>query len=256
MPFVAYIAVAMIAISGIVLELDWVTRPKIDAGQSVQTASEPAPAKAPAAKADGPNVALSPVYPANHNTTATADAEPADPAPSAAPLISPPPSIVSMPAANTPAIVPPAEAAAGAPQAIPTRAAVPVVPPIAVPVAAASTPSPPAAQPLAKQTQNQCDVQACASAYQSFRASDCTYQPFAGERRVCDSAPGIRRTIASTPDEPNRDAAARKLSKDAELARASRRVKEITEQDAADDDPELPDAGSRVIVIRRDDPRW
>lgn len=30
-----------------------------------------------------------------------------------------------------------------------------------------------------------CDVQACASAYRSFRASDCSFQPFDGPRRLC-----------------------------------------------------------------------
>jgi hypothetical protein len=32
-----------------------------------------------------------------------------------------------------------------------------------------------------------CDVAACAARYSSFRASDCTYQPFDGPRRVCGS---------------------------------------------------------------------
>jgi len=30
-----------------------------------------------------------------------------------------------------------------------------------------------------------CNIAACSAAYRSFRASDCTYQPFDGERRVC-----------------------------------------------------------------------
>ncbi len=30
-----------------------------------------------------------------------------------------------------------------------------------------------------------CDVNACTNAYRSFRASDCTYQPYEGERRLC-----------------------------------------------------------------------
>lgn len=30
-----------------------------------------------------------------------------------------------------------------------------------------------------------CDVSACASAYRSFRASDCTFQPYGGSRRLC-----------------------------------------------------------------------
>lgn len=31
-----------------------------------------------------------------------------------------------------------------------------------------------------------CDYRACASAYRSFQASDCTYQPFSGPRQICD----------------------------------------------------------------------
>jgi hypothetical protein len=30
-----------------------------------------------------------------------------------------------------------------------------------------------------------CNIDRCAKAYKSFRASDCTYQPFEGERRLC-----------------------------------------------------------------------
>jgi hypothetical protein len=30
-----------------------------------------------------------------------------------------------------------------------------------------------------------CNVQACEAAYRSFTASDCTYQPFDGPRRLC-----------------------------------------------------------------------
>lgn len=49
-----------------------------------------------------------------------------------------------------------------------------------------------AAQPEAAASNNRCDVQACASAYKSFRASDCTYQPYDGPRRVCSKAPEQR----------------------------------------------------------------
>lgn len=31
-----------------------------------------------------------------------------------------------------------------------------------------------------------CNVRACARSYRSFRASDCTYQPYQGERRMCE----------------------------------------------------------------------
>jgi 1A family penicillin-binding protein len=34
--------------------------------------------------------------------------------------------------------------------------------------------------------QPQCDQATCAATYQSFRSSDCTYQPYSGPRRLCD----------------------------------------------------------------------
>jgi 1A family penicillin-binding protein len=34
--------------------------------------------------------------------------------------------------------------------------------------------------------QLKCDLTACAAAYQSFRSSDCTYQPYSGSRRLCE----------------------------------------------------------------------
>lgn len=34
-------------------------------------------------------------------------------------------------------------------------------------------------------TSARCDVRACSRAYRSFRASDCTYRPYRGERRLC-----------------------------------------------------------------------
>ena len=59
---------------------------------------------------------------------------------------------------------------------------------------AAATPSPrPAAdnanallaQVAAEGAQLKCNARACASAYHSFQASDCTYQPNNGPRRLC-----------------------------------------------------------------------
>ena len=42
-------------------------------------------------------------------------------------------------------------------------------------------------------SRNRCDIQACAGAYRSFRANDCTYQPFdGGARRLCEKSPGQR----------------------------------------------------------------
>lgn len=46
--------------------------------------------------------------------------------------------------------------------------------------------SPQATKIPAQTAAAQCDVQACADAYQSFRASDCTYQPYNGPRKLCE----------------------------------------------------------------------
>jgi predicted negative regulator of RcsB-dependent stress response len=42
-----------------------------------------------------------------------------------------------------------------------------------------------AATVSAKPTEPQCNIDACAEAYRSFRVSDCTFQPFQGPRRLC-----------------------------------------------------------------------
>ena len=35
-------------------------------------------------------------------------------------------------------------------------------------------------------TPPQCNIQACSKAYRSFRASDCSFQPYSGPRRICE----------------------------------------------------------------------
>jgi hypothetical protein len=48
--------------------------------------------------------------------------------------------------------------------------------------------------------QPKCDVAACAAAYHSFRASDCTWQPYDGPRRICDKGHPPQTEAAATPD--------------------------------------------------------
>jgi BA14K-like protein len=96
----------------------------------------------------------------------------------APPAVRPPPAPVAVtPVAPTapigapivpPKLVAPAVPSAQAPIA-PTAAQAPDVPPIAAP----------------EPQQAQCNVDACTAAYRSFRASDCTYMPSAGQRRLC-----------------------------------------------------------------------
>ena len=72
-------------------------------------------------------------------------------------------------------------------------AAVPATPPAPIsqpaPLAPATVGAPaPSAAAASNQpaTQIMCNVSACASAYHSFRASDCSYQPRSGPRRRCE----------------------------------------------------------------------
>jgi hypothetical protein len=73
------------------------------------------------------------------------------------------------------------------------QAVVPASPPSPTDAAAPATrapaetplPAQPAQPAAAEAPAAHCDVNACASAYRSFRASDCTWQPNEGSRRLC-----------------------------------------------------------------------
>jgi hypothetical protein len=49
----------------------------------------------------------------------------------------------------------------------------------------------------------QCDIRACSSAYSSFRASDCTYQPYFGPRRLCEWGAPRRMTLSHAAESPD-----------------------------------------------------
>ncbi|MGC1622228.1 MAG: BA14K family protein [Pseudolabrys sp.] len=177
MQFLVYLTVLMVSVSTVLLEIHWLTTPPPQPKPIVRTAAAPSPAKP-----EGPNPALSPIYPKKSDTPQPAEsasmveaefvgaqksqAAPTDTSPSSIPAAAPP--------QNTPAETTGVatreeglrQAEAGAMTA--NRAAE-----RQEPVAVSTSPN------------NRCDIQACANAYQSFRASDCTYQPFEGARRFC-----------------------------------------------------------------------
>ena len=75
-------------------------------------------------------------------------------------------------------------------------------PPRRLPPAPVAVQAPPAAPEQAAAPPPQCDIDACAAAYVSFRASDCTWQPYEGPRRLCTKG------AADAPDAPAANAAA------------------------------------------------
>jgi hypothetical protein len=194
MPFLAYVAIILVSLGGILFEVNWLTSPKLDTKPAVQ-ASTAAPAKlaeATPAKSEAPIVPRSETAPPRN-------------------------------VAPTVTMVPPA------------------------PSVSAVTPAPPA---LAVSTNNKCDVAACSAAYQSFRASDCTFQPMEGPRKVCDRAPDTTQRAAAPARDMRVETVARRPGKDVELRAVERTVRRITAEEAGID----ADMGrSEVIMIDRRD---
>jgi hypothetical protein len=111
------------------------------------------------------------------------------------------PAKVQRAAASPAAAAAPVNAAAAAPIHAATAAPVNVAPP-AAPAKVAADAAPAFASRAQANTEdakteqapvttasmsapNHCAIDACSAAYRSFRASDCTYQPFDGSRRFC-----------------------------------------------------------------------
>lgn len=255
MQFLAYITVVLVSLGGILVELDWLTKPKLDTKSPVQVASTAVPIRA-APKVDGPNEGPSPVAtkkadadaqqanaPVADKAAETTGAASAVQASTAVPLTPIPFPSVAEAKADTKAETKADPALQPSTQSSP--------PPPAQAAAASSAPQPqPQTQPVpvAAKATNSCDVQGCASAYQSFRASDCTYQPMEGPRKVCEKAPAASQRAGAA----SRDPAVRKPGRDAELRDVERAVRRITTGDDADFRP----ARSQVIVIEQPGRDW
>ena len=228
MAFFVYIAILLVAISGILLELDWLTKPKLDTKSPLQTATAVLPSSPPASpKGEVAGDQLNPVYPkkldvgrvieppwrqqAETTGSVPPNSSPAEPvsSPVARPVAnannvaSPPPSNPqpqSVPTTTANAEQAKAEPNPPAPQSVPQ---VPP-PPAQVVVASPQDVAPPQATSVAPQNAvpqnanasvaapNKCDVHGCSAAYASFRTSDCTYQPYEGPRRICERPPAPR----------------------------------------------------------------
>jgi hypothetical protein len=242
MQFLVYLTVLMVSVSTVLLEVHWLTSPAPQPKPVIQATNRPVPVP----KAEGPNAALSPVYPKKLDATPPVDSASIAQAPNAVTDLhaasGPPPAARSNASAASPQrpaaetmgmaagnddIRQPAPTTNNLSQRVPQEATAPI-------------------------SNNRCDVQACAGAYKSFRASDCTYQSFEGPRRLCTKAP-VQRTAHGQREESER----RKWSKDFVYPRGVDRSTVGRRIDDGDDDNAADlDEGAIPIVIRRLGPRW
>ncbi|HEY8273562.1 MAG TPA: BA14K family protein [Pseudolabrys sp.] len=205
MQFLVYLTVLMVSVSTVLLEIHWLTTPAPQPKPAVQASAPP-----PRPKVDGPNAELSPVYPRK--------VEPVQPAPAQNNVQD---NVGPAAIGNTAAKAETAQKPVSETTGVATRsddsskiksAAVPDAQ-----NAQASAPQPKQTEPDgAAASNNRCDVQACASAYKSFRASDCTYQPFGGDRRVCGKAPEQRADREQRDERQRRSWSQREDSREAD----------------------------------------
>jgi len=249
MQFLVYLTVLMASVSTILLEVHWLTSPAPPAKPAIQASASP-----PTPKTEGPNAALSPVYPKKADAPPPADSvsnvqlSTAVAIPQAAPVPQPGAAAPEQQAAaqSTAAATPPQRPAAE------TTGTVTHEDDARLQAAGATNVSHQAVQETAAAPSgNRCDIQACTDAYKSFRASDCTYQSYEGPRRVCGKS-SVQRAAREQRDEATR----RKWSRNAyppDLDRPTvgRRIDNDDDEGAADFDDE-----SDQIVIRRLFRRW
>ena len=232
MQFLVYLTVLMVSISTVLLELHWLTSPAPQPKPAIQASAPPPP------KVEGPSAVLSPVYPKKAETVeTTANAQ--------QPLASQPQAQHAQ--AQQPQTMPQAETTGMATR--PENPAPSTSPPAQPSVHQAS-----AVPPESSASSNRCDIQACARTYRSFRASDCTYQPFdGGERRLC--AKGASNGARSASSEPTR-----RLSRDVEFRerepdRRTRVLPSDDEDDAMDADDSERDR-PRLFLFGSQRRRW
>lgn len=234
MPFLVYVVALAIAAGTLAFSVELVTRPNDEPTTKQIAAAPPAVrqisiARSTEADRGDPNNVLSPVYPAAPRKDLMPTTEAAPQNNTGAPN--------NTVAAKTVAAKPP-ETTGVAPKEINEPAPAPA------PQVAAAAPAPTASAVAApamasSAAPNSCAVAACGSAYRSFRASDCTYQPASGERKLCALTSSGMQQASTTPVAPQR----RAKSRDEELEDVARVVRRLPGPAANDDD--------RIVVIQR-----
>jgi hypothetical protein len=162
MSFILYVVVLVVSVTSVMMGLDWLSTPPPPIPESVQTVRTPA----------------KPVSPVKETASARTESAKSEPTQTAATTGAASPATVakvdavkqSDGATSAPA------GAAGNPQANEPDRTLSITTndgDVRGTDAQANAPVP------------RCDVQACAQRYRSFDASDCTFQPFDGPRRLC-----------------------------------------------------------------------
>ncbi len=231
MPFLVYAIALVIAAGTLALSVNLATAPDIDATKPRIAATAPVRQIPLGKTADvsrgDPHNQLTPIYPAAPGKDLPPPADVADSKPNGD--------------------VKPNEVATATE---PTQPA--TVPGVASTTGAASSSADETDQPrgdVSAAAPNSCAIDACSSAYRSFRASDCTYQPYGGPRKACELTAGAVQSASVAPgprSSPPRDTAprSRAANRISDLDAAARVVQQLP---GPDDDAR----GRRVIVIER-----
>src|SRR5262249_16972916 len=216
MQFLVYVTLLMVSISTVLLEVHWLTSPEPRLNPTVQTRAVQAP------KTEGSKAGVRTVYPdpsrslETDSQVQTTDMRQATGQTPETNTAVQPTHLPGPPPASTPQRSP-------SEQSMPAARVFPQHPLAAPSTQSAAAPQPSAQQSLAETTgaargeqnsqqqqatlgssRNRCDILACAGTYRSFRANDCTYQPFdGGGRRLYEKSAGHR--LVSEREQPNRD---------------------------------------------------
>ena len=273
MSFLIYFFVLLVSAASVLFGLDLMSSPlpntpNVPIGRSVQVV---APPQAQREKRAADERALTPVYPTEPGKpkiqAETSGAAPQDQQTTLTPTR---PAVSPAPAPATQASSPPAadvktEPVATTPSPSPAAAEAKVEPTVST-------------QQAAQQASNSCNVQACGAQYQSFRASDCSYQPMSGPRRACTISSAVTASRAPAPkpqQTASRDAAGKdemreverivkrqplplapsarqvgeKAGANSEMSEVERIVRHMTRNESGDIPVQGPDGS--IIIVRK-----
>ncbi|MCW5691593.1 MAG: BA14K family protein [Pseudolabrys sp.] len=197
MPFIAYFFVIVLTAATAAVSLDYLTAPELPAGKQ-DTAKI-------AANTPGKNaIRQIPLGKSSRETTAQASNDDNDKSltpvyPAAPGKNLPPPDAAADKTADAKPAEQPANDNTKPPAATQTASAAPVAQTPANESATTPPAQPVSTQALVPTPAGACAIEACASAYRSFRASDCTYQPYGGPRKMCELTSDGARQASNAP---------------------------------------------------------